>query len=97
MPSKSYAFAPASQLLSKALSQIRLAALPGLALPSPLPIVSCHMKTNEHTLPYVSQNPSHVALTYNQKQVPHGIAVTPSLHNTFRDPPQELAHPLTVY
>ena len=56
-----------------------------------------YMKTNEHTLPYVSQNPSHVALTYNQKQVPHGIAVTPSLHNIFRDPPQELAHPLTVY
>ena len=40
----------------------------------------------------MSQNPSHVVLTYNQKQVPHGIAVTPSLHNTFRDPPQELAH-----
>ena len=96
MPSKSYASLGQSAPF-KALSQIRLAAFPGLPLPSPLPIVSYYMKTNEHTLPYVSQNPSHVALTYNQKQVPHGIAVTPSLHNIFRDPPQELAHPLTVY
>ncbi len=98
MPSKSYASrSGTSQPLSKALSQIQLAVLPGLALPSPLPIVSYHMKTNEHILPYVSQNPSHVALTYNQKQVLHGIAVTPSLHNIFRDLPQESAHPLTVY
>ena len=50
------------------------------------------MKINEHTLPYVSQNPSHVALTYNQMQVPHGIAVTPLLHNILQVPPQELVH-----
>ena len=67
------------------------------ASPSPLLTVSFHMKINEHTLPYVSQNPSHVALTYNQMQVPHGIAVTPLLHNILQVPPQELVHLLTVY
>ena len=96
MPSKSYASRSGQSAPFQSAVTDSTCGVSRSTLPSPLPIVSYYMKTNEHTLPYVSQNPSHVALTYNQKQVPHGIAVTPSLHNIF-GMPQELAHPLTVY